>query len=97
MATIPAPATNPRGRSARAFEAVATRWTRAGETSQKPFAKHPWTFEVALFAFALIVYQASRALVIGQPLHGLRERHRDHQLGEELRALRGDEHPGAGC
>jgi hypothetical protein len=46
---------------------VATRWARAGETIQKPFAKHPWTFEVALFAFALIVYQASRALVAGSP------------------------------
>ena len=67
MGTIPAPTTNPRGQAARAFEAVATRWTSAGETIQKPFAKHPWTFEVALFAVALIVYQASRALVAGSP------------------------------
>lgn len=31
----------------------------------RPFARRPWTFEVALFAAALIVYQVSRALVIG--------------------------------
>jgi hypothetical protein len=33
----------------------------------RPFPNHPWAFEVMLFAIALLVYQASRALVIGQP------------------------------
>jgi PAP2 superfamily len=33
----------------------------------RPFPNHPWAFEVMLFAIALIVYQASRALVIGKP------------------------------
>jgi hypothetical protein len=42
-------------------------WRRAGEAVRRPFARRPWTFEVALFALALIVYQASRALVIGEP------------------------------
>ncbi len=34
---------------------------------RRPFLAHPWTLEVAIFAAALIVYQASRALVIGRP------------------------------
>ncbi|MGE0026231.1 MAG: phosphatase PAP2 family protein [Thermoleophilia bacterium] len=34
---------------------------------RRPFPNHPWAFEVMLFAIALLVYQASRALVIGQP------------------------------
>ncbi len=34
---------------------------------RRPFAAHPWTFEVAIFALALVVYQGSRALVIGDP------------------------------
>jgi hypothetical protein len=34
---------------------------------RRPFARRPWTFEVALFALALVVYQASRALVVGEP------------------------------
>jgi hypothetical protein len=34
---------------------------------RRPFAARPWTFEVALFALALLVYQGSRALVIGDP------------------------------
>jgi len=42
-------------------------WSRAGRLIHRPFAKHPWTFEVALFALALLIYQASRALVIGHP------------------------------
>ena len=41
--------------------------SRAGAFIRRPFAKRPWTFEVALFALALVVYQASRALVIGEP------------------------------
>jgi hypothetical protein len=32
-----------------------------------PFARRPWTFEVALFALALLIYQGSRVLVIGDP------------------------------
>jgi hypothetical protein len=35
--------------------------------AKRPFANHLWAFEVALFALALVVYQASRALVIGKP------------------------------
>ncbi len=34
---------------------------------RRPFAAHPWTFEVAIFALALLLYQGSRALVIGDP------------------------------
>jgi len=34
---------------------------------KRPFPNHPGAFEVMLFAIALLVYQASRALVIGQP------------------------------
>ena len=40
---------------------------RVGAAIRRPFARHPWTFEVSLFALALLIYQASRALVIGQP------------------------------
>lgn len=40
---------------------------RAGAAARRPFARRPWTFEVALFALALLLYQGSRALVIGQP------------------------------
>lgn len=32
-----------------------------------PFARRPWTFEVSLFALALLIYQGSRVLVIGDP------------------------------
>jgi hypothetical protein len=59
--------TDARNPAAAAFEVVASAWTRSGAIVQRPFAKRPWTFEVALFALALIVYQASRALVIGEP------------------------------
>ncbi len=34
---------------------------------RRPFAARPWLFEVAIFAAALVFYQASRALVIGKP------------------------------
>jgi hypothetical protein len=61
------PHTDSRNRGAVAFDAVASAWSRAGAVVQRPFAKHPWVFEVVLFALALVVYQASRALVIGQP------------------------------
>jgi hypothetical protein len=33
----------------------------------RPFPSRPWAFEVMLFAVALLVYQASRALVVGEP------------------------------
>jgi len=36
-----------------------------GAATKRPFARRPWTFEVALFLGGLLVYQASRALVIG--------------------------------
>ncbi|MGD9696000.1 MAG: phosphatase PAP2 family protein [Thermoleophilia bacterium] len=48
------------GRLARAARAV-------DAAVHRPFRKRPWTFEVALFAFALLVYQGSRALVVGEP------------------------------
>jgi PAP2 superfamily len=56
-----------RNPAAAAFDRVASAWARGGAVVQRPFAKHPWTFEVVLFALALVVYQASRALVIGKP------------------------------
>lgn len=37
------------------------------EIAKRPFAGRPWTFEVAIFAVAMLVYQGSRALVIGDP------------------------------
>ena len=32
---------------------------------RRPFARHPWALEVVLFALALVIYQVSRAVVIG--------------------------------
>lgn len=52
-----APATDVRPRADR----------RLAAAIRRPFASHPWTFEVAIFALALLIYQASRALVIGDP------------------------------
>jgi hypothetical protein len=40
---------------------------RIGVAVRRPFARRPWSFEVALFALVLVVYQASRALVVGEP------------------------------
>lgn len=40
---------------------------RVSAAVHRPFQRRPWTFEVALFALALLVYQGSRALVVGQP------------------------------
>lgn len=40
---------------------------RAGAAVKRPFRNHPWAFEVVLFAIALLIYQASRALVMGRP------------------------------
>lgn len=42
-------------------------WTRFQVAVRRPFARHPWTFEWVLFGLALVIYQVSRALVIGQP------------------------------
>ena len=53
----PAPTTAP----------VAVAERRRFPALRRPFPNHPWAFEVALFAIALLIYQASRALVIGQP------------------------------
>jgi hypothetical protein len=47
--------------------AVAPARRSVAEIVRRPFAAHPWTFEVAIFAFALLVYQGSRALVVGDP------------------------------
>jgi hypothetical protein len=49
----------------RALRAAADVWDRFAARVQKPFSKRPWTFEVALFAVGVLVYQLSRALVIG--------------------------------
>ncbi|WP_217913694.1 phosphatase PAP2 family protein [Miltoncostaea marina] len=60
-ATAPAPVADAAG-------ADVARWDRRlAMAVRRPFAKRPWTFEVALFALALLVYQGSRALVIGEP------------------------------
>ena len=45
----------------------ATGFRRRLPAIRRPFPNHPWAFEVMLFAIALLVYQASRALVIGKP------------------------------
>jgi hypothetical protein len=46
------------------------RFPRTGAFAQKvrgPFQRHPWAVEVLIFATALVVYQLSRALVVGKP------------------------------
>jgi PAP2 superfamily len=48
-----------------AVEQRSPRWGRFVSRLRKPFAKYPWTFEVALFAVGILVYQVSRALVLG--------------------------------
>jgi hypothetical protein len=65
-------ATNPQDTSPTtpAPEAAATTETvgrRRLPALRRPFPNHPWAFEVMLFGIALLVYQASRALVIGKP------------------------------
>lgn len=40
---------------------------RLAIAARRPFARHPWALEIALFALALAIYQGSRALVIGDP------------------------------
>jgi len=61
-----APETMHDPKSAPAAEVVPARGA-LGAAIRRPFAARPWTFEVAVFALALLVYQASRALVIGDP------------------------------
>ena len=63
----------------------------------RPFAKHPWTFEVALFALALVDLPGLARARDRPALDRVRERRRDHQLGEELRPLRGDAASRSGC
>jgi len=41
--------------------------SRVVDVSKRPFRTHPWLIEVAIFAAALVVYQVSRVLVMGQP------------------------------
>lgn len=60
------PPTNGGGAAANELPRAATGvWRRFVTRIRKPFARHPWTFEVTLFAAGLLVYQVSRALVIG--------------------------------
>lgn len=40
-------------------------FSRFAARLRKPFARRPWAFEIALFAVGVLVYQLSRALVIG--------------------------------
>lgn len=49
--------------------------------ANRPFARSPWIGEVAVFALALAVYQASRALVIGSPATAFDNAH--HLIGFE--------------
>jgi hypothetical protein len=50
-----------------AAEATPATGRRRLPALRRPFPNHPWAFEVMLFAIALLVYQASRALVVGKP------------------------------
>ena len=45
---------------------------RTGRAVRAPFRRHPWMFEVLLFALGLVIYQVSRALVIGDGADALR-------------------------
>ena len=40
---------------------------RAMDVSRRPFRTYPWLIEVAIFAAAIVVYQVSRVMVMGQP------------------------------
>lgn len=42
-------------------------FARLGARVRQPFRRRPWLLEVAIFAAALVVYQLSRALIIGEP------------------------------
>lgn len=57
---VPSPLPGPAGRAAPVLRRVST-------AVHRPFRARPWTFEVTLFALALLIYQGSRALVVGQP------------------------------
>ena len=50
-----------------ATQAAPGRLRAAADGVADPFRRHPWAIEVAIFAAALIVYQISRALVMGKP------------------------------
>lgn len=50
----------------------AGRARRMARAIRRPFARRPWTFEVFLFALALVIYQVSRALVIGDTTQAFR-------------------------
>ena len=63
----PTPDATPTTSAAPATAPVEVPARRRFPALKRPFPNHPWAFEVALFAIALLVYQASRALVIGQP------------------------------
>ena len=39
----------------------------AAQAVAGPFRRHPWAIEVLIFATALLIYQLSRALVVGKP------------------------------
>jgi hypothetical protein len=55
------------GRGAGATAGARSDLTALAKTTRTPFAQRPWLFEVAIFAAALVFYQASRALVVGKP------------------------------
>lgn len=59
MTRVAVPAPLPAARS--------PRLSGVARTAKGPFRRHPWAIEVAIFAAALVVYQLSRALVIGKP------------------------------
>ena len=63
----PTPDATPTTSTAPATAPVEVPARRRFPALKRPFPNHPWAYEVALFAIALLVYQASRALVIGQP------------------------------
>lgn len=57
----------PQGSAVADVDAPAGRIRSAAAAVREPFRRHPWSFEVAIFAMALLVYQLSRALVVGKP------------------------------
>jgi hypothetical protein len=64
----PMPAENPETtRTDLQAETPGSAPTGALAAVRRPFRTHPWLIEVAIFTAAIIVYQVSRALVMGQP------------------------------